>query len=286
MKPFSIPVVALGPGSQTSPDEEELDYLQLPHEMSIFQIPELPEPEQLAARPQARTCLLEIRDTLAAWRPGDPALTVHLDTLDPEAHALVAQVLGEGEVSIRFDGRPRLRVQESVLTGVWRVQELDDAGATRAEWVEVGEIPTAVRAHAFQGARRTLVLDAPGRLPAGVLNAPPVLVELMDHAAGCRPGSASHVVNLTLLPQTPEDLAYLEEELGIGPVDILSRGYGNCRITATNVRNIWWVRHFNSQDLPILTTLEVVDVPTVACAAREDLEDSHARLVEILEVLE
>ena len=87
-----------------------------------------------------------------------------------------------------------------------------------------------------------------------------------------------------LLPQTEQDLAFLDERLGKGSVTVLSRGYGNCRISSTNTRHVWWVQYFNSQDKNILNTLEVGSVPDVACAAPEDIRDSAARLDEILEV--
>jgi hydrogenase-1 operon protein HyaF len=118
-----------------------------------------------------------------------------------------------------------------------------------------------------------------------VLNAPPVLVELADHASSWRAGDPPHVINLTLLPQTEEDLAYLLDRLGTGAAALLSRGYGNCRITATRMRHVWWVQYFNSEDALILNTLEVIDVPAVALAAMEDIEDSAQRLAEILETL-
>lgn len=38
-------------------------------------------------------------------------------------------------------------------------------------------------------------------------------------------------VNLSLLPLSPSDIAFLDHRLGTGRVLILSRGYGNCRIT-------------------------------------------------------
>jgi hydrogenase-1 operon protein HyaF len=92
------------------------------------------------------------------------------------------------------------------------------------------------------------------------------------------------MINLTLLPQTEQDLAFLEERLGAGRVTILSRGYGNCRITSTATRNVWWVRYFNSQDRNILNSLEITTVPQVACAAQDDIGDSAERLGEILEI--
>ncbi|MCG8082170.1 MAG: hydrogenase expression/formation protein, partial [Candidatus Thiodiazotropha taylori] len=64
---------------------------------------------------------------------------------------------------------------------------------------------------------------------------------------------------------------------------ILSRGYGNCRITSTAVQNVWWVQYFNSQDKNILNTIEIGAIPAVAAAAHEDVQDSAERLSEILE---
>ena len=98
------------------------------------------------------------------------------------------------------------------------------------------------------------------------------------------PGSEPHVINLTLLPVSDDDMQFLTESLGGGPVVILSRGYGNCRITSTSTRYTWWVQYFNSQDTLILNSIEISEVPEVACAAREDIQDSASRLAEILDV--
>ncbi|VAY89035.1 Hydrogenase expression/formation protein HupH (fragment) [mine drainage metagenome] len=84
---------------------------------------------------------------------------------------------------------------------------------------------------------------------------------------------------------SPEDLAYLYDAFGTGTVSILSRGYGNCRITSTRLANVWWVQYFNSTDQIILNTLEVVDVPEVALAADEDFLESVVRLGEWLSVM-
>ena len=91
------------------------------------------------------------------------------------------------------------------------------------------------------------------------------------------------MVNLTLLPVTPQDIAWLDHQLGTGRVVILSRGYGNCRITNARALNTWRVVYYNSQDTVILNSVEVCAIPEVACAAREDLEDSAERLAEVLQ---
>jgi hydrogenase-1 operon protein HyaF len=90
------------------------------------------------------------------------------------------------------------------------------------------------------------------------------------------------VVNLSLLPLVPADQQGLEQVLGEGPVAILSRGFGNCRINATNARGIWRVRYFNTMNTVILDTIEVVDLPEAARAADDDYDDSLVRLVELL----
>ena len=63
---------------------------------------------------------------------------------------------------------------------------------------------------------------------------------------------------------------------------MISRGFGNCRITSTLARDVWRVQYFNAMNTMILNTIEVVDVPEVALAAVEDLEDSRGRLAELI----
>ena len=75
----------------------------------------------------------------------------------------------------------------------------------------------------------------------------------------------------------------LDRALPVGPVAIISRGFGNCRITSTGARDVWRVQYFNNMNTLILNTIEVVDVPEVALAAAEDLVDSRERLAELID---
>jgi hydrogenase-1 operon protein HyaF len=84
---------------------------------------------------------------------------------------------------------------------------------------------------------------------------------------------------------TPDDHSVLDHALGRGSVTILSRGYGNCRIESTARPHTWRLTYYNSQDSVILSTVEVSDVPEVACAAQQDFADSRARLSEVLDWL-
>ena len=119
--------------------------------------------------------------------------------------------------------------------------------------------------------------------PSDVMNAPPILSELQEHLQSQQPGQTGHVINLSLLPLSERDIDFLSETLGSGPVQILSRGYGDCRISSTAYTGVWWVRYYNSMNTLILNTLEVVDIPAVACAAQEDLDDSRQRMRDLLQ---
>jgi hydrogenase-1 operon protein HyaF len=279
MSPFNVPGIALGPGSQPGePDAAALDCLPLPREMETYRPPRLLEPEEALACPAGLALLGRLLEALEGYGVGDAPWVLDLAGLPAPDLELVDQTLGEGEVSVRHAGAEGLRAQETRLAGVWRVHS--PLGRDR---LEVGDIPRLVRATAFTGAADQSDLSAAP--PPGVMNARSVLAELNAQVRAWTPGDPPHVVNLTLLPQTEEDLAYLDERLGQGPVSILSRGYGNCRISATGLVNCWWVRHFNADERPILNTLEVVDVPAAALAHQEDIEDSAGRLREILKAL-
>ncbi len=277
---LDIPVV--GPGSQpVAEDDAVFDFIGSPGEMPTFEPPVLPEPEEVSGLDAAMTVLTELLVGIEKYRAGKPALRFDISDLDPDNLALVNQVLNEGEVSVVYDGDGKVQIQESVLTGIWRVRGVDPTGIV-SDVIEVADIPSVVRDHAFAGAT-PLPTDF-SALPPGVINAPPLLVELAEKMVEWAPGQSPHVINLTLLPLSPEDLLYLGEQLGVGPITILSRGYGNCRIGSTARKNVWWVKFYNSDDALILNTIEVVDVPEVARAAPEDLADSAKRLREILEV--
>jgi hydrogenase-1 operon protein HyaF len=197
-----------------------------------------------------------------------------------EEQMLVNQVLGEGEVSIKLGEPVSVRIQESVLTGVWRVRHFNADGLCEQDKIEVCDIPPVVATSVEAATTGTLQWQVP---PAGAINSPSVLVEVQERARSYREAGETHVLNLTLLPLTPEDEVFLEQTLGRGYADILSRGYGSCRISSTALKNAWWVRYYNSQDVMILNTIEIGGVPEVACAAPQDMEDSAIRLGEILQ---
>jgi hydrogenase-1 operon protein HyaF len=282
MKEFPIPVVAFGPGSQ--PEEEDLQYLPLPAAMMTFALPVLNEEADPALMAAACAVVEQLRTKMEATPlASSPIPVIELQEMDTEVVRLLNQTMGEGEVSISVRGSSAYRIQETVFAGVWRLHEFAADGRLTRDAIMACAIPPIVT----QWAREDASLDCtmPEKTP-GIMNALSVLTEIVGKARAYKAGDAAHVVNLTLLPMSPEDMECLPQTLGVGAVTILSRGYGNCRITSTRLPNVWWVQYFNSMDTLILNTLEVSDVPEVAQASQEDYEDSIERLGEWLQVMQ
>jgi hydrogenase-1 operon protein HyaF len=251
----------------------------MPKDMSTYEAPRMPEPESVSDLDGARDTMLWLEDALASYnRTSEPQLA-NLTALDADSREIVNQILGEGEVSITHNGSVRACTQESILAGVWRTLYLDDDDQVTYDLLEVADIPHYVRQQDWSERDITRNLqDA----PVDAVNAPSILFELDSYRQQYTSGQQPKVINLSLLPLCDADIEFLDEQLGHGSVDILSRSYGKCQVSATLVRNVWWVRYYNSMSTLILNTLEVVDVPHVACAAPEDLQDSASRLDEIL----
>ena len=271
---------AFGPGSQID-DGEKLDYMEMPREMAVFDRPIAPEPDDTIGMEAGKAKLHEILDALSTYKIGQPAKVVEINGLLDLDLGLVNQLLGEGEVSIVCGNT--IQAQEAVLAGVWRVLHFGETGELVRDTVEITDYPDAVSDQVFAQSQAE-VLPVDSQLPAGVFNAPSLISEMADKQASYKSGDPVHSINFTLLPQTEEDLAYIAEKVGKGSTVILSRGYGNCRVSSTNTNNIWWVQYYNSQDAMILNSIEIINVPEVVCAAQEDIDDSADRLREIMEI--
>src|SRR5574343_2034032 len=278
MRPFPISVVAMGPGSQ---GEEAPDYLPMPKGMETFHQPRLPDNASPEAIEQAARLVGIFLD--AASQVG-MAGGARLDLLGLEAGVrdVINQSMGFGEVSAFTTAPEHWRVQETAFASIWRVLKVADDGAMLVDRLETGAIPEVLT----DAMQRTAVavLPAPD-YPAGCMNAQALVEEIRMQAAAYQPGGAAHVINLTLLPVSDADLDTLYGWLGHREVSLLSRGYGNCRITSTRLQNVWWVQYFNSMDALILNSIEIIGMPDVALASTEDFTDSIERLREYIALM-
>lgn len=295
MKKIEIPVMVqssasianaavIGPGSQPADaDGAEMTFMDMPSGMTTYESPVIPEVEEAEGLEAAIAMTEDMLTALKAYLVGNKACVIELDHLDEKNKIFYNHLLGNGEVSVQCSGNINAKIQESVLAGVWRVQYIDDQQNIIRDTMEVADIPGIVSELTFLSAAETLDVSQL-KIPEDVYNAAPLLAEISDKLPEFSANSKVHIINLSLLPHTEEDIKYLSDSLGIGPVVILSRGYGNCRISSTGTKNVWWVQYYNSQDTLILNTLEISRVPDVACASQEDIDDSAIRLDEILEI--
>ena len=282
MKQFPIPVVTeglIGPGTQ-SDEGDEFSYMPIPREVQTFSMPQVPEDADAAHMAAARDLLSRFVGTMGN-ADREP---IELVGLPDGVVDILNQTLGEGEVSIRIarqNGvRHDVRIQETVFAGVWRERHHGPDGALLSDLLTAAPIPPIAIEHAM--ASSTPVLPAID-IPPGAMNAPALLTEIRAAVSGYKPGQAPRVINLTLLPLTPDDTGLLDRAIPVGSVAVLSRGFGNCRVSSTTIQNLWRVQYFNSMQTLILNTLEVTRVPEVALAADEDLVDSQERLQDLLD---
>lgn len=277
MRAVTIPIKNL---MQHDPDEG-LEFMPMPREMSTFEMPRAPEPGPGRDVAGATEVLRLFTETFATWlSAGGELPAVDLARLPATTLQVLNETLGEGEVSAIVGDGQALRIQETVFSGVWREQHFDADGRLRHDFLLAAPVPPVLRQLADQPASARL-RERP--IPPGAMNVPALLSELQEAMDLCTADTPPHVVNLTLMPLSPEDAAHLDAVLDGGSVVILSRGFGNCRISSTAARHVWRVQYFNNMQTLILNTLEVVALPEVALAASEDLRESQQRLTELVQ---
>jgi hydrogenase-1 operon protein HyaF len=273
---FNHPPIAIETAEPVSPfDDPECLYVALPETMSTFVPPSM---QDWRHNPKVGTILSALLDGLKAKPVGVESTVIDLTDYDTDTCELIGQILGEGEISILVD-RPkrRLIISESVFAGVWRVKLYHDDVLIQ-ESLETGPYPKILA--------EWLSVDKPQKslpetFPNNLMNAPALLYEIFAKSRDFAVGS-EEVINLTLLPLTPEDMTYLIDSLGLLGMSILSKGYGDCHIRRTGLPYVWWVQYSNSPGKLILNTLEITLLPSVVMAAPEDLEDSASRLATVL----
>ncbi|MBO6086274.1 MAG: hydrogenase expression/formation protein [Acetobacter sp.] len=290
------PPAGFGTGSTAPEGEGNLQYLVMPSGIRIYEQC-VPEWSRLFERAEetdlALAYLLALSEGASSWKRGQ-SLLFKREGLNTAQNVFINDALGEGEVAIVLeDATKRIEIQETIFAGVWSLRgfsRVENKGDKKETFLhqqeEISSFPRVVLTRVFAGMSAQMPDISPNISPSsGVVNAPSIIVEILEHSRSWKAGALPHIINLTLLPHTPEDLEMIERVLGRGRVKILSRGYGNCRIESTAVPHVWRVRYFNSVETLILDTIEISEVPEVACAAVEDIADSAERLAEIYDVL-
>ena len=270
------PAIAVETAERISPfDDPECLYIPLPETMRTFEPPQVGDWQQ---NPQVKQVLAQLVAGLTASDGGIESANIDLSEYDSATRELLGQLLGEGEISILADRAVEyFTVKEAVFTGVWRIKRYEN-GTLNQDSLEAGPCPAIL---ADWLSAQNEYPNFPEVFPENLMNAPALVYELFTKSKNFKSG-AEEVINLTLLPLTPKDMAFLVACLGLAGLSILSKGYGDCRIRRTGLPNVWWVQYFNSPGQLILNTLEITALPTLVTATPEDLEDSAHRLADVL----
>ncbi|CCG06898.1 HypC/HybG/HupF family hydrogenase formation chaperone [Pararhodospirillum photometricum] len=231
-----------------------------------------PEPPPVAPRDSVRAVLAQVGAALRA----DVPLRLDLAALDPPAHALLGEILGAGDIAgtVSDDaGRVVTRLQESILPGVWRLEE------EGRPVLEVGDCPGVVRREGQDGSALPLPPGDAGMARAVVSE----LAAAQERLGAQAVGEAPHTVVLSRQPLGQGDLAALAEALGPGRLTLQVRGSLPSRLVSTARRHVWQREHYHLDGRLFLHTLEVGDVPEAFRAYPEDRADAAQRLETLMD---
>lgn len=180
VSPFTLPPAGFGAGSQPDPDGD-LQYMPMPSGMRVY-APHIPDAADRAARAEAIALLDRMAAACDAVAGGAAPVALDLAGLSPAARAVLADALGQGEVSMKLRGKPAVMVQESVFAGVWMLL------AEGLDQVDGGQVPSLARTRAHVPHRPAFGVLA-RRVP-GLANAPSILAELVDRSMSWHAGAA------------------------------------------------------------------------------------------------
>jgi hydrogenase-1 operon protein HyaF len=101
-----------------------------------------------------------------------------------------------------------------------------------------------------------------------------LLRELADHLESIAQEGGRHVVELTNLPITPQDIILLDRMLGTGEVTATVHASGDTEIRETHFPGLWWVRYLGSEGNLITQQLEIAATPLILEAHADDMRAS------------
>lgn len=192
-----------------------------------------------------------------------------------EVGVLLGPLDPKGEVVVRLEGPVSGMVRESRLPGLWHVRR--GAGTEAVHEVVVAEVPNLLR----EAAAAEASSEIPIPVAEGSVHGRALLLRIAQCLKGLALEDTSTLFDLTHCPLSSDDHALIDRTLKTGTVWGWSLGYPACQAVTTSVRCIWRVRYRNGDKL-VLDTIEIVDIPAVLRAQREDIDDSLTRFDTLL----
>ena len=90
------------------------------------------------------------------------------------------------------------------------------------------------------------------------------------------------IIDLNSLPLAPGEKQQIQDTLGKGEVVIHLEAMGNSTLYETNYSGVWWVEHFDHQDLNTGTYIEIASIPEIIPANGEDIRYGMERLTQTM----
>lgn len=114
-----------------------------------------------------------------------------------------------------------------------------------------------------------------------LMNAPAILMELIQALKDLYEKGEEHIIYINKLPLSEEDREVLLDILGEGQVKIsLSSKVQPVEWRETGISGIWIGVFYDRENKPILETIEVCYFPKLAQAQKEDVEEAIKTLKE------
>lgn len=199
--------------------------------------------------------LQKVRDALLSndFSNTSTLLTVPFESIKTEHMDFVLATVGSGEVRATIGDD--VRIEETTIEGLWRVQE---AGVDRFEVVGVPEV---LLANLSQQTLQPETIKA----AEGLFAATAIIQELaraqqtqnLDELSFEPP----YTVEISRQPLGPADGVFIEECLGKGQIDISISGFASAHIQSTAMRGIWRNRIFNNAGKALFDAYVVTKLP-------------------------
>lgn len=116
-------------------------------------------------------------------------------------------------------------------------------------------------------------------------NAWPLMMEISELVGHFVETGESAAIDLSALPLTEADKAWLRERLGTGQVHITLDAEGLSSLDETACPGVWWVTHRDLQGRVMAEFIEVTRMPEVAMAHPQDIKIGQAYLEGIVSEL-
>jgi len=116
-------------------------------------------------------------------------------------------------------------------------------------------------------------------------NARPLLREIADLARALAETGQPGAVDLSALPLTPADKAWLKARLGSGQVHATLDAEGLSSLEETACPGVWWVTHRDARDRVMVEFIEVAFVPEILQAHPDDVKSGYDYLESVVSEL-